>query len=128
MLLRGLFIAGGITLLNRFPASPTSSPQSCLSLPPALLSPRITHTAAPPLASQLTRLRPVSPRQDRFLVRENGRPTATILLLALIAIELSDIVFALDSIPAVLSITRTPSSPTPPTSWPSWDCVRSTSF
>jgi tellurite resistance protein TerC len=37
---------------------------------------------------------------------ENGRPTATLLLLALIAIELTDVVFALDSIPAVLSITR----------------------
>jgi tellurite resistance protein TerC len=30
------------------------------------------------------------------------------LLLALIAIELSDVVFAIDSIPAVLSITRNP--------------------
>ena len=33
---------------------------------------------------------------------------ATILTLALIAIELTDVVFALDSIPAVLSITRHP--------------------
>lgn len=33
---------------------------------------------------------------------------ATILLLALVAVELADVVFALDSIPAVLSITRQP--------------------
>ena len=33
---------------------------------------------------------------------------ATVLLLALIAVELTDVVFALDSIPAVLSITRDP--------------------
>ena len=33
---------------------------------------------------------------------------ATVLALALVAIELTDIVFALDSIPAVLSITRHP--------------------
>ena len=33
---------------------------------------------------------------------------ATVLFLALVAIELTDVVFALDSIPAVLSITRTP--------------------
>ncbi len=33
---------------------------------------------------------------------------ATMLMLALIAIELTDVVFALDSIPAVLSITRRP--------------------
>jgi tellurite resistance protein TerC len=32
----------------------------------------------------------------------------TILLLSLIAVELTDVVFALDSIPAVLSITRNP--------------------
>jgi len=32
----------------------------------------------------------------------------TVLFLALIAIELTDVVFALDSIPAVLSITRHP--------------------
>ena len=32
----------------------------------------------------------------------------TVLFLALIAIELTDVVFALDSIPAVLSITRNP--------------------
>jgi len=33
---------------------------------------------------------------------------ATTLLLALIAVELTDVAFALDSIPAVLSITRQP--------------------
>jgi tellurite resistance protein TerC len=32
----------------------------------------------------------------------------TVLLLALVAVELTDVVFALDSIPAVLSITRVP--------------------
>ncbi len=33
---------------------------------------------------------------------------ATVLFLALVAVELTDVVFALDSIPAVLSITRQP--------------------
>jgi tellurite resistance protein TerC len=36
------------------------------------------------------------------------RPMVTVVFLALIAIELTDVVFALDSIPAVLSITRHP--------------------
>lgn len=44
----------------------------------------------------------------RFVVTEGGRRLATPLLLALIAIELSDVVFALDSIPAVLSVTADP--------------------
>jgi tellurite resistance protein TerC len=42
------------------------------------------------------------------LVIENGQRMITVLFLALIAIELTDVVFALDSIPAVLSITRHP--------------------
>lgn len=43
---------------------------------------------------------------DRFLVRANRRWTATPLLLALVAIELTDVVFAMDSIPAVFGVTR----------------------
>lgn len=43
-----------------------------------------------------------------FLTVENGRRVATPLLLALIAIELSDIMFAVDSIPAVFAISKEP--------------------
>ena len=42
---------------------------------------------------------------DRFLVRAGGRLTATPLLVALLAIEATDLVFALDSIPAVFGVT-----------------------
>lgn len=45
---------------------------------------------------------------DRFVVRENGRKVATPLLLALAAVELTDVAFAIDSIPAVLAITEDP--------------------
>ena len=42
-----------------------------------------------------------------FIARDrNGRWAATPLLAALIVIELADVVFALDSVPAVLSVTR----------------------
>ena len=44
----------------------------------------------------------------RFLVRLDGRLVATPLLLALIAIELSDIVFAIDSVPAAFAVTEEP--------------------
>jgi len=44
----------------------------------------------------------------RFFVVENGRWVGTPLLVALIAIELSDIMFALDSVPAVFSVTEEP--------------------
>lgn len=45
---------------------------------------------------------------DRFFVRENGRLAATPLLLVLAFIEWSDLVFAVDSIPAVLAVSRDP--------------------
>jgi tellurite resistance protein TerC len=43
-----------------------------------------------------------------FFWRTNGRISATPLFVALVAIELSDIVFATDSIPAVFAVTRDP--------------------
>jgi tellurite resistance protein TerC len=45
---------------------------------------------------------------NKFLVSINGVMHATPLLVALAIIELTDLVFAMDSIPAVLSITRDP--------------------
>ena len=49
---------------------------------------------------------PISLSQDGFTAVENGRRIPTVLMLALIGIAFADFVFALDSIPAVLSITR----------------------
>jgi tellurite resistance protein TerC len=43
-----------------------------------------------------------------FWRREGGRLVATPLFVALVVIETTDIVFALDSVPAVLAITRSP--------------------
>ncbi|HUJ30303.1 MAG TPA: TerC/Alx family metal homeostasis membrane protein [Candidatus Acidoferrum sp.] len=53
------------------------------------------------------RLLPVTARYegDKFWIK-NGRWQATPLLMALIALEAMDIVFAVDSVPAVLAITR----------------------
>jgi TerC family integral membrane protein len=45
---------------------------------------------------------------DRFTVRHNGVRYVTPLFLVLVMIELSDVVFAVDSIPAIFAITRDP--------------------
>jgi tellurite resistance protein TerC len=45
---------------------------------------------------------------SRFLVVENGRRVATPLLMALAVIEITDVLFAIDSIPAVFSVTSEP--------------------
>ncbi len=45
---------------------------------------------------------------ERFFTRENGKRVATPLFLALILVEFTDVVFAIDSIPAIFAITRDP--------------------
>ncbi|HUH06718.1 MAG TPA: TerC family protein [Egibacteraceae bacterium] len=47
-------------------------------------------------------------RGQRFLIRENGRLLATPMLVVLILVEFTDLIFAVDSIPAVFAITRDP--------------------
>ena len=45
---------------------------------------------------------------DKFFIIENGHRLATPLLIALIVIETTDVAFAVDSIPAVFSVSRDP--------------------
>ncbi len=55
----------------------------------------------------MRRVMPVTGEYDgnRFFTRVNGRRAATLLLVALVAIESSDLIFAIDSVAAVLAIT-----------------------
>ncbi len=56
------------------------------------------------------RLIPSTTRFDgeRFFTRENGKRLATPLFMALILVEFSDVIFAVDSIPAIFAITTDP--------------------
>ena len=70
-------------------------------------------TVAPernPLLRLLRRLLPVTNgfRGHRFFTREGGRLAATPLLVALVCLEATDIVFAIDSVPAIYALTREP--------------------
>lgn len=58
----------------------------------------------------LRRFYPVSSHYDggRFFTLEHSRRVATPLLVALLVVEMSDIMFAFDSVPAVFSITTDP--------------------
>jgi tellurite resistance protein TerC len=60
--------------------------------------------------SWLARFIPIEPRLhgSRFVVRLDGRLMATPLLVALTVIETTDLLFAVDSIPAVFAVTRDP--------------------
>jgi tellurite resistance protein TerC len=60
--------------------------------------------------SWVARFVPITPvlHGRRFFVRQDARLTATPLLVAVVALEATDLVFAVDSIPAVLAVTRDP--------------------
>ncbi len=47
-------------------------------------------------------------RDDRFFIRKGGILAATPLFLTLLVVESSDVIFAVDSIPAVLAVTHDP--------------------
>ncbi len=107
ILMRGAFIIAGLALLARFEWITYAFATILLVGAIRLVLPSShTQETTPRWIRWVARIHPVSLRQDRFFVREDGRTMVTVLFLALLAIEATDVVFALDSIPAVLSITR----------------------
>ncbi len=68
------------------------------------------HPERNPVVRAFQRFFPVTPRLEgeRFVVKRDGRRLATPLLLALVAVEVTDLIFAVDSIPAIFAITRDP--------------------
>ena len=65
---------------------------------------------ANPLIKVLRKVLPITNRyhDQRFLVREAGRWVATPLLVVLVMVESTDVIFALDSIPAIFAVTKEP--------------------
>ena len=63
-----------------------------------------------PVVKVTRRFLPLAPAYDRsrFFTLENGRRLATPLLLVLVLVEATDLIFAVDSIPAIFGITRDP--------------------
>ncbi|MCU1224084.1 MAG: Integral rane protein TerC [Edaphobacter sp.] len=110
ILMRGAFIAAGLELLTHFEWVSYLFAIILLIAAIRLVIPEDPKKKeqTPGWIAWLSRVHPVSLRQDHFFVIENGRRMASVLFLALVAIEITDLVFAIDSIPAVLSITRHP--------------------
>ena len=61
-----------------------------------------------PMVRFVTRFLPISKsyEEEKFFTVRNGKRTGTLLLLVLIVVEVTDLVFAVDSIPAIFAITR----------------------
>jgi tellurite resistance protein TerC len=112
LVMRAGFIAGGVALLERF--------HWILYIFGAFLlvtGARMVYARArepDPRTSRSMRLvRRVLPAVEdyhgqRFWARRAGRIAATPLLVVLVLIEISDVIFAVDSIPAVLAVTGEP--------------------
>jgi tellurite resistance protein TerC len=112
LILRGIFIGAGVELIQRFhwllfvfgALLIYSGIRVCLS------GGHQVDPSSNPVVKALRRWIPVTTdyRGGRFFVRnpqESGRLYATPLLVVLLVIETTDVLFAVDSIPAVLAIT-----------------------
>jgi tellurite resistance protein TerC len=68
------------------------------------------HPERNPLVRWFKKLMPVTNdyRGDKFFVRENGVRMATPLFIVLLLVEFSDLIFAVDSIPAIFAVTKDP--------------------
>jgi tellurite resistance protein TerC len=111
--LRAIMIVGGLRLLQRFEfLTVVLGLFLILSAAHAVRAPERAESDARRLrwVRRLERVLPLSGETHggRFFVRRDGRLVGTLLLLALLVIEGSDIIFALDSIPAVFGVTRDP--------------------
>jgi tellurite resistance protein TerC len=112
LVLRAAMILGGAALLERFEWLVYVFGAFLVLTGIRLLAHRqAEHHPEQTLAYRaLRRVVPSTPRLEghRFFVRQDGRWLATPLLLALALIEISDVVFALDSIPAIFGVTLDP--------------------
>ena len=112
IVLRGMMIAAGTTLLHHFDwMFYVFGAILLLSALRMLRNGEDAHDVGNSFPARLVRrFVPVKAELDgsHFFVREDGRLFATPLFVALVMVELTDVVFAVDSIPAILAVTRDP--------------------
>jgi len=112
LILRAAFVFGGVALLTRFHYVEYIFGGFLIVVAARMIFENIEVDDSKPnwqikMARKWLRVTPEDVG-TKMLVQRDGKIHATPLLLALIAVELSDIVFAVDSVPAVLAITRDP--------------------
>ena len=108
LIMRAAFIVSGAALLDNFHAvSYVFGAVLLFAAVKMLRGGADPHPKESRVLRALTRILPATDELhgQRFLTREGGRLLATPLLLALIVVETSDVIFAIDSIPAILAVT-----------------------
>ena len=112
LVLRGVFIAAGTALLARFDWIILVFGAFLVYTGFKILRAHETevHPEKNPVMKLFRRFVPMSSdyHGKHFFVREGGRLLATPLLLVLVVVEATDVVFAVDSIPAIFGITHDP--------------------
>lgn len=113
LVMRALFIFAGIAVLERFEPMLLIFGALLVYSGTKILTHSDDHEFDPARSKALRLLRkiiPVSHHLDghNLFTKEDGRRKATILFMALIAVELTDVIFAVDSVPAILAISREP--------------------
>ena len=112
IVLRALFIFAGAALLQQFHWIMYVFGAFLVFTGVKLLVQHEEHVdpSTNPVVRLFRRFIPLVPQfhEHRFTVVQNGRRYATPLLMVLIVIEATDVVFAVDSIPAVFAVTRDP--------------------
>ena len=112
LVMRGVFIAAGVTLIQRFHMVFYVFGALLIGSGVKMAFERGVeiHPERNPLLRLARRLLPVTKTYagDRFFTFEGGRRYATPLFIVLVVVETTDLVFAIDSIPAVLAITQDP--------------------
>jgi tellurite resistance protein TerC len=110
LVLRAIFVFAGVGLLQYAHALEYVFGGFLLFTGVRMMLPgkRVIHPERNPLVRLARRFMPVLTDYDgeKFLVKSEHRWHATPLFLALVAVEAMDIIFAVDSVPAVLAITR----------------------
>lgn len=112
LVFRALFIAGGAVLIDRFHWILYVFGAFLVVTGIKLFVDRAGHVdpSRNPALRLVNRLVPSTPHLhgQRFWVRQGGRWVATPLFAVLVVVETTDIVFAVDSIPAVFAVTQEP--------------------
>jgi tellurite resistance protein TerC len=111
LVLRGVMILGGAALVHRFHAVMYAFGAFLVFTGAKLLISRAEpHPEQSRVLRWARRVVPSTSRFEghRFFTREGGRLVATPLFFALVSIEATDVVFAVDSIPAIFAVTDDP--------------------
>ncbi len=109
LIMRAIMIALGVALITRFTwiVYVFGAFLILTGIKMVLKREEEIHPERNPVVSWFKRLVPVTSdyREDRFFVRENGIRMATPLFVVLLLVEISDLIFAVDSIPAIFAVT-----------------------